>query len=219
MPRLIFSAAVTTLPNLTRHDAVSASRAVASADADGWHGGNDARRGRGLPAFLQMVYQPQDPVGKTGGVSFTAGAFARVRCDDLYFRATGGGVTFGGGEPLLHAAFLAEFRALCPDWRLTVETSLNVAPELLAQCEKAVDEFIVDIKDWDETVYYAYTGHSGAQARENLRHLLMDCPAKIHVRVPLIPQFNTPEQQSATAAALGALGAENIELFSYVLRE
>lgn len=145
--------------------------------------------------------------------------FARVRCDDLYFRATGGGVTFGGGEPLLHAAFLAEFRALCPDWRLTVETSLNVAPELLAQCEKAVDEFIVDIKDWDETVYYAYTGHSGAQARENLRHLLMDCPAKIHVRVPLIPQFNTPEQQSATAAALGALGAENIELFSYVLRE
>lgn len=145
--------------------------------------------------------------------------FARVRCDDLYFRATGGGVTFGGGEPLLHAAFLAEFRALCPDWRLTVETSLNVAPELLSQCEKAVDEFIVDIKDWDETVYYAYTGHSGAQARENLRRLLMDCPAKVHVRVPLIPQFNTPEQQSATAAALGALGAENIELFSYVLRE
>lgn len=145
--------------------------------------------------------------------------FARVRCDDLYFRATGGGVTFGGGEPLLHAAFLAEFRAMCPDWRLTVETSLNVAPELLAQCEKAVDEFIVDIKDWDETVYYAYTGHSGAQARENLRRLLMNCPAKVHVRVPLIPQFNTPEQQSATAAALGALGAENIELFSYVLRE
>lgn len=145
--------------------------------------------------------------------------FARVRCDDLYFRATGGGVTFGGGEPLLHAAFLAEFRALCPDWRLTVETSLNVAPELLSQCEKAVDEFVVDIKDWNETVYYAYTGHSGAQARENLRHLLMNCPAKVHVRVPLIPQFNTPEQQSASAAALGALGAENIELFSYVLRE
>ena len=145
--------------------------------------------------------------------------FARVRCDDLYFRATGGGVTFGGGEPLLHAAFLAEFRAMCPDWRLTVETSLNVAPELLSQCEKAVDEFVVDIKDWDETVYYAYTGHSGAQARENLRHLLMNCPAKVHVRVPLIPQFNTPEQQSASAAALGALGAENIELFSYVLRE
>lgn len=145
--------------------------------------------------------------------------FARVRCDDLYFRATGGGVTFGGGEPLLHAAFLAEFRAMCPDWRLTVETSLNVAPELLSQCEKAVDEFVVDIKDWDETVYYAYTGHSGAQARENLRRLLMNCPAKVHVRVPLIPQFNTPEQQSATASALGALGAENIELFSYVLRE
>ena len=30
----------------------------------------------------------------------------RVKIDDLSFRATGGGVTFGGGEPLLHAAFL-----------------------------------------------------------------------------------------------------------------
>ncbi len=62
--------------------------------------------------------------------------FARVRCDDLYFRATGGGVTFGGGEPLLHAAFLAEFRALCPDWRLTVETK----PERRAGAAGAVRE-------------------------------------------------------------------------------
>ena len=30
----------------------------------------------------------------------------RIRIDDLYFRATGGGVTFGGGESLLHAAFI-----------------------------------------------------------------------------------------------------------------
>ena len=29
-----------------------------------------------------------------------------VRIDDLYFRATGGGVTFGGGESLLHAEFI-----------------------------------------------------------------------------------------------------------------
>ncbi len=175
--------------------------------------------GAGCPLFCKWCINRRILSEKQPELLSPQELFARVRCDDLYFRATGGGVTFGGGEPLLHAAFLAEFRAMCPDWRLTVETSLNVAPELLAQCEKAVDEFIVDIKDWDETVYYAYTGHSGAQARENLRRLLMNCPAKVHVRVPLIPQFNTPEQQNATAAALGALGAENIELFSYVLRE
>ena len=31
--------------------------------------------------------------------------------DNLYFLATGGGVTFGGGEPLLHSEFIDEFNA------------------------------------------------------------------------------------------------------------
>lgn len=98
--------------------------------------------------------------------------YEKVRCDDLYFRATGGGVTFGGGEPLLHAAFLSEFRELCPEWKLYVETSLNVPKELLEICCDAVDGFIVDIKDWSEEVYRAYTGESGSQARENCAEFL-----------------------------------------------
>lgn len=31
---------------------------------------------------------------------------SRVKQDDLYFRATGGGITFGGGEPLLYPSFI-----------------------------------------------------------------------------------------------------------------
>ena len=31
--------------------------------------------------------------------------YDKVRLDSLYFEATGGGVTFGGGEPLLYADF------------------------------------------------------------------------------------------------------------------
>ena len=36
--------------------------------------------------------------------------FNMAKIDDLYFRATGGGITFGGGEPLLHAEFIRAFR-------------------------------------------------------------------------------------------------------------
>lgn len=32
---------------------------------------------------------------------------AEVAIDNLYFQATGGGVTFGGGEPLLRSEFIA----------------------------------------------------------------------------------------------------------------
>ena len=53
--------------------------------------------------------------------------YNRVKIDNLYFQATGGGITFGGGEALLHAAFISHFRQICPkEWRICAETSLCV---------------------------------------------------------------------------------------------
>ena len=44
----------------------------------------------------------------------------RVRADDLYFRATGGGITFGGGEALLHADFMVHYEGAPADERAFV---------------------------------------------------------------------------------------------------
>ena len=53
--------------------------------------------------------------------------YEQVRIAQLYFLATGGGITFGGGEPLLYTDFLREFRHICGEhWQLCAETSLNV---------------------------------------------------------------------------------------------
>ena len=71
--------------------------------------------------------------------------YERVRGDDLYFKATGGGITFGGGESLLQAGFFACFRKICGNaWRLCAETSLAVPRPLVELAEKSIDEFIVD---------------------------------------------------------------------------
>ena len=130
----------------------------------------------------------------------------RVRVDDLYFRATGGGVTFGGGESLLHAAFIRRFRELCPaEWTISVETSLAVPRENLEAVLGAVDLFIVDCKDMDAEIYRRYTGADGARMKENLRLLLDGVgPEKLLVRVPLIPRFNTPGDQKRSAETLRA---------------
>ena len=83
-----------------------------------------------------------------------------------------------------------------------------------------MDGFIVDIKDWSEEVYRAYTGESGSQARENLRRVLDRAGAeRVMIRVPLIPGFNTPESQRETLRALKGLGVKNTDCFSYVVRE
>ena len=146
---------------------------------------------------------------------------ARVKIDDLYFRATGGGVTFGGGESLLHAAFIRRFRELCPsEWRVHTETSLAVSRELVALSLGAVDEYIVDCKDMDAAIYRRYTGGDAALMRENLRFLLEKVgPEHILVRVPGIPGYNTAEDREKSVETLHAMGVERLDVFNYVVRD
>ena len=145
----------------------------------------------------------------------------RVEVDDLYFRATGGGVTFGGGESLLHAAFIRRFRAVCPEaWRITAETSLAVPREHIALAADAVDLFFVDCKDTDGEIYRRYTGGEVSLMKENLCFLLeRKGPEAVIVRVPRIPGYNSAEDQQRSAARLRAMGVTRLDLFDYVVRE
>ena len=98
--------------------------------------------------------------------------YDRVKVDELYFLATGGGVTFGGGEPLLYAAFLEEFRQVCGDsWHLCAETSLAVPWENVRRAARCIDLFYVDCKDTDPQIYHSYTGRDNSLMLENLQKL------------------------------------------------
>ena len=147
--------------------------------------------------------------------------FEKVRIDNLYFLATGGGICFGGGEPLLRSAFLARFRELCGSaWRLTAETSLNVPRVAVAQAAELIDDFIVDIKDSNPVIYKEYTSRSNRHALANLRWLLAKKGAEhITVRVPLIPQYNTNADRDRTVALLCDWGITRIDRFDYVVRD
>ena len=144
--------------------------------------------------------------------------YSMVRQDELYFLATGGGITFGGGEPLLYADFIREFRAICPPaWKITAETSLFVPRNYLAQAIDAVDLFVVDCKDMNEDIYRKYTGEDLSAAEENLAFLLQRKDAEnVLVRVPLIPGYNTEEDQRRSAEKLRQMGVKRLDLFSYV---
>ena len=137
--------------------------------------------------------------------------------DTTYFEISEGGVTFGGGEPALQVDFIEKFAEIVKDqWSIILETSLNVPYQNVVRLASFVDYFIVDIKDMNPSIYFDYTQHPGFQAYDNLEWLVRNGHAsKIRVRVPLIPDYNTEEDQAASIEKLKAMGLE-VEPFTYI---
>ena len=146
--------------------------------------------------------------------------FEEVKIDQLYFLATHGGVTFGGGEPLLQVDFIKAFRELCGNqWQLLAETSLNVPFENVQALDAALDGYIVDIKDMNSNIYQAYTGKDNALMMSNLQWLLQSGdPNRITVRIPHIPDFNTDADMERSKQRLAAMGVANFDEFQYIIR-
>lgn len=140
-----------------------------------------------------------------------------VKGDELYFLATGGGVTFGGGEPLLQAPFLADFRKICGEnWHLCAETSLWVTQAQVRIAAACIDHFYVDVKDINPEIYRAYTGQENEKVLENLRLLLsLVGPERITVRLPLIPGYNTEGDRQTSQRLLTQMGITNFDCFTY----
>ena len=140
-----------------------------------------------------------------------------MKQDELYFLATGGGVTFGGGEPLLYAPILAEFREACgPDWHLCAETSLSVPWENVETAAGCIDHFYVDCKDTDPDIYRRYTGQDNGLMLSNLQRLVeLAGPERIMVRLPLIPGFNTEQRRNASEQRLREMGIQHFDRFTY----
>lgn len=143
-----------------------------------------------------------------------------VKLDDIYFLATNGGVTFGGGEPLLYVGFIKEFRALCGDkWHLCAETSLNVSSDAVRLASSVIDHFYVDIKDMNPEIYQSYTGKSNDTVIENLKLLLsLTSKDRITLRIPLIKDFNTESDREKSVSRLKEMGFTDFDLFNYVIK-
>lgn len=147
--------------------------------------------------------------------------YAETVVDELYFIATGGGVAFGGGEPALHPGFIREFRELCGnEWRLTLETSLNVSRENIEALLPVIDMLVIDIKDMNPEIYRAYTGQHNLRVEENLRLIAeagrqSDCL----VRIPLIAGFNTDTDRKRSRKWLSELGFSQFDFFNYKIRD
>lgn len=144
-----------------------------------------------------------------------------LRKDALYFLATKGGVTFGGGEPLLHAEFILEVIENYSEYiDVTLETSLNVPRKNLEILLPYIQTFIVDIKDMNQQTYRTYTGKDNTLVKENLKWLIQEGHAdKIICRVPHIPEYNDDSAQEESIKELERMGITRFNRFNYTIRQ
>lgn len=186
--------------------------------------GSDGRGIRTLVAFhgcpLSCLYclNPSCLSATSDSRRLSVAEIVRIlRKDALYFLATKGGVTFGGGEPLLHFDFIKRVIETYPEkLDVTLETSLNIPQKNIETILPYISEFIVDIKDMDDSIYHSYTCRHNAQVKENLKWLIKQGYAdRIVCRVPLIPDFNNEDAQERSIAELKDMGITRFDKFKY----
>lgn len=141
-----------------------------------------------------------------------------IRRDELYYKNSGGGVTFSGGEPLLQSEFLKELLIGCKQagYHTAVDTAGNVRWQNFLTVLPYTDLFLFDVKVLAEEKHRKVTGTGNTQIHQNLIQLGAS-GAKIHVRIPVIPGVNDEmgEIQAIAQFLQPIQGIELVELLPF----
>lgn len=166
--------------------------------------------------------QLADPVsgGKvTCGRSMTAAeVVAEVLRDRPFYKASGGGMTLSGGEPLAQARFATRVLRMAREAGVhtAVETCGHLPRPVIEGALPHIDLWLYDIKGMDGELHRKHTGVDNKLLLDNLRWIDGQ-GAQIVLRCPMIPGLNDSE---ANLAKLGALadslkGVSGVEIEPY----
>lgn len=120
---------------------------------------------------------------------------------------SGGGVTFCGGEPLMHPDLLLELLKRCGELDLhrAVDTTLLARPELVREVMAHTELFLVDLKMMDSEKHRFYCGVPNELILSNLR-MVAEAGKDFFIRIPLIEGVNAdPDNIGRSARFLASL--------------
>jgi pyruvate formate lyase activating enzyme len=150
---------------------------------------------------------PAKATEMSGGYETVENLLAVIERERPFFDQSGGGVTFSGGEPLLHPEFLCEILDACGRLGIhrTVDTSGMAKTKTLLQVANRTDLFLYDLKLMDTNRHKAWTGADNTLILQNLR-VLAESGAEIQIRIPLIKGVNDDNHNiDATAVFVAGL--------------
>ena len=115
-----------------------------------------------------------------------------IERERVHIEHSGGGVTFSGGEPLMHPEFLIEMLKVCGEKGLhrAVDTCGFASTEMLLEVAKHTDLFLFDLKLMDPVQHKKWTGVDNRLILKNLK-VLAETGANVNIRIPFIKNVNT----------------------------
>ena len=121
--------------------------------------------------------------------------FNVVKRDFDYYEASGGGVTASGGEILGQADFVSALFKRCREERIgtCADTSGFGDGAALEKILEYSDLVLFDLKHMDPDEHKRACGQTNELILKNLE-LAVKSAARIIIRVPLIPEFNTSDE-------------------------
>ena len=166
-----------------------------------------------------FCHKPPKPFVGVQHAAFTPQELIEIlRKDDIYYLMSGGGIVFGGGEPLLQAKYIHKVCTLADQrWAKRIETSLNIPWDNIKPVLYDMDEWIIDIMDINSDIYKNYTGKDNKNMIKNLLKLRNKISSdKIHIRIPRIAGYNSEyDIEKSIQWVRENIGVEP-EVFSYI---
>lgn len=140
------------------------------------------------------LYCPGDARKVCGKVYTVEEVMRSILADRAFYEATGGGVTFSGGECMLQLDFLEEMLRCCKEENIhtCVDTAGHVPWTSFERILPYTDLFLYDVKSLDSDKHKQYVGVDNSLILSNLSRLLQK-EIPVWVRYPLIPGVNDGE--------------------------
>jgi len=142
---------------------------------------------------------------------------AVIRRDRRFYDETGGGVTFSGGECMLHVDFLVKLAAACKKEGISVaiDTCGHTNWQDFERILPLADLFLYDVKLTDPAAHEKHTGVDNKLILENLDKL-SNARARIWLRFPIIGGVNMDDAHiDALADICSKIKHESVHLLPY----
>ena len=138
---------------------------------------------------------PTKAIEMAGELMTVEEVMVEIKKEVLLMDNSKGGVTFSGGEPLLHHKYLIQLLDACGEEGIhrCIDTAGFVDKNILLEVASKSEHFLYDLKMMDDEKHKEWTGVSNKKILENLI-ALAETGVDMNIRIPLIKGVNDDDE-------------------------